>query len=93
MLLFSHAYWPHLDMSRVVLTIVGNGPHIVKLTTCASTAIVWLIVRNGYRVIKLTSIGIASKYMDLSIILRVKSAELRIFKHPAPPLFMHIHSL
>ena len=61
---------PILGMPRVVLTIVGNGPHIVKLTTCASTAMVWLIVRNGRHIIKLTSIGSASKYMDLSIILQ-----------------------
>ena len=26
-------------------------------------------------------------------ILRVKSAGLRIFKHPAPPLFMHVHNI
>ena len=37
--------------------------------------------------------GFIRNFTEINEILRVKSAELRIFKHPAPPLFMHVHSV
>ena len=39
------------------------------------------------------SIWIYPYFMGINEILLVKSAELRIFKHPIPPLFMHVHSV
>ena len=37
--------------------------------------------------------GFIHNFTEINEILQVKSAELRIFKHPAPPLFMHVHSV
>ena len=37
--------------------------------------------------------GFIHNFTEINEILRMKSAELRIFKHPAPPLFMHVHSV
>ena len=35
--------------------------------------------------------GFIRNFTEMNEILRVKSAELRIFTHPAPLLLMHVH--